>query len=62
MPIDLLAARRLGGQDDLAAQAVGGLEQHDLVAALGGDAGRLHAADAAADDHDLALRRRARAR
>ena len=50
-PGDLLAPGRLGGQVDLAAEAIGGLEQDHLVAAQAGHPGRLHAAHAAADHH-----------
>ena len=58
-PVDrceIISWRRgcLGGEADLAAGVVGGLEDDDRVAALGGDARRLEAGGAGADDDDAA--------
>ena len=47
------------GKIDLPAQARRRLEQHDRMAALGGDPGRLQPAGPAADDHDAPCLRRA---
>ena len=52
---DLVTLRGLGGDGDLPTQSLRGLEQGDVVAAFGSDAGRLHAAGAPAHHHDLAL-------
>src|SRR3990167_9144910 len=52
----LVALRSLGRQADLPAEAVLLLEQGDVMAALGGDAGRFHPGRTTADDHYLALR------
>ena len=52
---DLALARGSRGEDDLAAEVVGRLEERDVVAALGGDAGGLEAGDAAAHDGDALL-------
>nr|CAI0335622.1 hypothetical protein SHINE37_10579 [Rhizobiaceae bacterium] len=47
------AARQLLGEQRLAAELVRGFIERDLMAAGGGDRGRLHAARPAADHHDL---------
>ena len=56
MPISSLRRGSAAGEQDLAAGLLRRLEQHDVVAARGGDARRFQAAGAGADDHHFAAR------
>jgi hypothetical protein len=55
---EMRAIRRTSRGHDLAAEHARPLEQHDVVPALGGHPGRLHARGAAADDDKPPCRRR----